>query len=467
MNDGSWWTDRPIQNMNKCLPQPHQKTKVDCISAAQKSFPGEFIWIRLKRGRKLDCWSLDTEALQTVPSSENRAKKLQIKQKWEFSTRNDEFVFPCKSGEVLQVDQPLSTAIYMAWGNTTLEFQEVSSEEKDEARDPDPDGEARQDFWSILGNYICRNHVAPRTRLYAPKDDFLMLLHCIDVQRQAKNEHWCTSWGYHRWLAEHLKDKARIFVFVEAFHKALPQKSGRRQRNDSTDDSSCSSLECTPAHWRIFKGVMDTLQNHKKSQESQRLFGLRQKIEFRNNRGAQPRGWAAPHAHVRRRILAIRRGEHLTEWRLRHGLPSSFRTEERITEAGTTSYYTIKEEAAIPSRPKNTLNTNKLYSGKGKTWPNKPQNPTLHSGHRRLHGQTWRQSEWPTTFDVSATRLDHKRNNPSSGRLLRNDSVCLTYVIFLNSFFELTVGEWLSHALFQSSFTQTHMWRTPHIKKLS
>ena len=38
---------------------------------------------------------------------------------------------------------------------------------------------------------------------------------------------------------------------------------------------------------------------------------------------------------------------------------------------------------------------------------------------------------------------------------------------FLNSFFELTVGEWLSHALFQSSFTQTHMWRTPHIKKLS
>ena len=35
---------------------------------------------------------------------------------------------------------------------------------------------------------------------------------------------------------------------------------------------------------------------------------------------------------------------------------------------------------------------------------------------------------------------------------------------FLNSFFELTVGEWLSHALFQCSFPQTHMWRSPHIK---
>ena len=31
-----------------------------------------------------------------------------------------------------------------------------------------------------------RNHVAPRTKLYVPKDDFPVPLHYIDVQRQAK-----------------------------------------------------------------------------------------------------------------------------------------------------------------------------------------------------------------------------------------------------------------------------------------
>ena len=31
-----------------------------------------------------------------------------------------------------------------------------------------------------------RNHVAPRTKLYVPKDDFPVPLHYIDVQRQTK-----------------------------------------------------------------------------------------------------------------------------------------------------------------------------------------------------------------------------------------------------------------------------------------
>ena len=66
------------------------------------------------------------------------------------------------------------------------EFQQHSSEEKEEARDPDPDVEARQDSWSVIGNYIHRNHVAPRTKLYVPKDAFPIPLKYIDVQRQAK-----------------------------------------------------------------------------------------------------------------------------------------------------------------------------------------------------------------------------------------------------------------------------------------
>ena len=43
--------------------------------------------------------------------------------------------------------------------------QQNSSEEKEEARDADPDIEARQDFWKIMRDYIYRNHVVPRTKL--------------------------------------------------------------------------------------------------------------------------------------------------------------------------------------------------------------------------------------------------------------------------------------------------------------
>ena len=37
-----------------------------------------------------------------------------------------------------------------------------------------------------MGCYIYRNRVVPRTKLYAPKDDFLIPLNHIDVQRHIK-----------------------------------------------------------------------------------------------------------------------------------------------------------------------------------------------------------------------------------------------------------------------------------------
>ena len=58
--------------------------------------------------------------------------------------------------------------------------KELSPEE--EARDPSPDAEARQKFWSIMGDYKNRNHVASRTKFHVPKEDFPRPLNCIDVQ---------------------------------------------------------------------------------------------------------------------------------------------------------------------------------------------------------------------------------------------------------------------------------------------
>ena len=72
-------------------------------------------------------------------------------------------------------------------------FQETCSEEEGEARDPSPDLEARQDSVSIMGDYIYRNHVAPRTRLSVPKDDFPIPQNCIDIQRN-KNTPLSEPW---------------------------------------------------------------------------------------------------------------------------------------------------------------------------------------------------------------------------------------------------------------------------------
>ena len=54
-----------------------------------------------------------------------------------------------------------------------------SSEEKEEARDPSPDVAARQDFLSIMGVCIFRNHVAPRSKLNVPKDEFPIFLNTL------------------------------------------------------------------------------------------------------------------------------------------------------------------------------------------------------------------------------------------------------------------------------------------------
>ena len=69
-------------------------------------------------------------------------------------------------------------------GDLWRESQQQSSEDKEEARDPDQDVE---DFRRIMGNYMSRNLVAPRKTL-VPKDDFPIHLNYIDVQRH-DNEH--------------------------------------------------------------------------------------------------------------------------------------------------------------------------------------------------------------------------------------------------------------------------------------
>ena len=69
--------------------------------------------------------------------------------------------------------------VYLAESDLRQDFQETSSEGEVAAQDPSPDLEARLDFWSILEDYIFRNHVGPMTKLYVPKDDFWSSCCCV------------------------------------------------------------------------------------------------------------------------------------------------------------------------------------------------------------------------------------------------------------------------------------------------
>ena len=121
-----------------------------------KVLAGIFIGYSLKPGKKLDRWSFDNGFGGSGNNATMRTpcKKDPNQKKEKLSKRNDEFVLPCKTGEILQEGQPLSTAIYKAGIDPTRESQQHCSDR--EGRSP----KSR--------SIICRNHVAPRLKLFVP-----------------------------------------------------------------------------------------------------------------------------------------------------------------------------------------------------------------------------------------------------------------------------------------------------------
>ena len=130
---------------------------------------------------------MDTEDLQSNPSKEV-----------DISKRNNEFVIP--SGEIFQEGQPYLllctkrerprariSATFFRRKRKKPEIQiQMSKLDKISVK--------------IIGHYIYRNHVAPRTTLNVPKDEFPILLNYIEVQRQTKTSidvlHEATIDGY-------------------------------------------------------------------------------------------------------------------------------------------------------------------------------------------------------------------------------------------------------------------------------
>ena len=109
----------------------------------------------------------------------------------EVITRQDgeHVLVPIADGKVqLSGDQVLRTSILV---RDSLERGEECEDLRGESDGSPPpqdslpcDGEARNDFWSISGNYIHRHRVEPRVKLYSAREEsFPIPLKYIDVSR--------------------------------------------------------------------------------------------------------------------------------------------------------------------------------------------------------------------------------------------------------------------------------------------
>ena len=211
--------------------QYRQKTKVECIRLVHKSFlecSWDTPWTRWEDGLVIYWWEIREMSEQCH----------HLKFQWTDSNQKR-----------------------CTFKNRDNEFQEHSSEENEEASDPNPCVEGRQDVWSIMRDYMYRNHVAPRTKLCVPKDGFPIPLNYIDVQRQTKTSidvlHEATIHDY--WNIDR-QVSVWTLVGVTRF-ELLNKKSSRRTHVGSkqTDTETGHCKTWTSLAGRVVKHVEKTL----------------------------------------------------------------------------------------------------------------------------------------------------------------------------------------------------------------
>ena len=71
---------------------------------------------------------VDTEELQTMSPSEIHHTRFKSKEV-DIHERDNERVFPCRTGNILQEGQPSSTSVYKARGDLRQELQDTFSKE--------------------------------------------------------------------------------------------------------------------------------------------------------------------------------------------------------------------------------------------------------------------------------------------------------------------------------------------------
>ena len=157
------------------------RTSRDSISSAQKSCQiflscalyAEGIW-------KGDIMVADLQELEEMDASELHARRL-IAKGVLTPQRSGNFIFPVADGtvKIFGRGQRLRTSTLTRDRPERGQEQEILQGKSDELHSPTPlqddstgdDEEAKNDFWTIRGEFIYRPHVVPRVKLYMPKEE--------------------------------------------------------------------------------------------------------------------------------------------------------------------------------------------------------------------------------------------------------------------------------------------------------
>ena len=168
-----------------------RKTSQESINLERKSYLDcslETLCTRWELGR-VDVLVADIEELETMDASEIYSKRLNAKEV--IFPKEGEFTFPVADGRIKTPggDQELRTCTLIRQrpiqGDSHVDFLGESEGSLPPPQDSYPDaGDARNDFWSMSGNFIYRHHVEPRVKLYSPREkSFPIPLKHIDVSR--------------------------------------------------------------------------------------------------------------------------------------------------------------------------------------------------------------------------------------------------------------------------------------------
>ena len=115
-----------------------------------------------------------------------------MQRKQYFTQKIGKFIFPVADGRIKFVggDQELRTSTLIRESPNSRRNQRDFLVRSEGSPPPLPQvslpdaGEARNDFWSISGNFIYRHHVEPRVKLYSSREEsFPIPLKYIDVSR--------------------------------------------------------------------------------------------------------------------------------------------------------------------------------------------------------------------------------------------------------------------------------------------
>ena len=110
------------------------------------------------------------------------------------SQKGEEFIFPVADGTAKLSGRDRELPEPTLWRERTVRSEDLSGELQGEPEGPQPtetkhDAAAREDFWSIQGDFICRHHFEPRVQLHVPQEESLPApLRYVDVIRSTHTD---------------------------------------------------------------------------------------------------------------------------------------------------------------------------------------------------------------------------------------------------------------------------------------